>query len=220
MISMAPDRDLRWTCSDQLFTENPIQNLDNVPSGHEKKHLKRERVLHYDRTEITPNPKYLRVVSHSMELTNCKPAPMPSVGRSVKHKLYDDVDFDMLERRLYRGIVGSLQYLSIDRCDVQFETIACAKRDERHDTWQEPQSARVVLMKPGTDYDPHEAFLRVRSESEWAGNAKDRKSQSSLKIEVDWCPLYSASRTHTKHVRTHVAKLSIMPQYQPPVRLC
>ena len=50
-------------------------------------------------------------------------------------------------------------------------------------------------MKPGTDCDPHEAFLRVRSESEWAGNAKGRKSQSSLKIEVDWCPLYSASRT-------------------------
>ena len=38
-------------------------------------------------------------------------------------------------------------------------------------------------MKPGTDNDPHEAFLRVWSDSAWAGDSKDRKSQ-----------LYSAAR--------------------------
>ena len=36
-------------------------------------------------------------------------------------------------------------------------------------------------------------FLRVWSDSGSAGNVKDRRSQSSLKIEVDGCPLYSAS---------------------------
>ena len=56
------------------------------------------------------------------------------------------------------------------------------------------QSARFVLMKPGTDNDPHEAFLRVWSDSAWDGDSKDRKSQSSSKIEVDGCPLYSAAR--------------------------
>ena len=50
-------------------------------------------------------------------------------------------------------------------------------------------------MKPGTDHHPHGAFLRVWLDSDWAGNVKDRKSLSSLKIEVDGCPLYSASRT-------------------------
>ena len=49
-------------------------------------------------------------------------------------------------------------------------------------------------MKPGTGNDPHEAFLRVWSDSGWAGDAEVRKSQSSLKIEVGGCPLYSASR--------------------------
>ena len=29
-------------------------------------HLKREQVLHNDRTEIVPNPEHLRVVLHSM----------------------------------------------------------------------------------------------------------------------------------------------------------
>ena len=74
-------------------------------------HLKRGRVLHNDRTEITPNTKYLRVVLHSMEMTNCKPLPTPSVPGSAKHKLDDDADLDMEECRLHRRIVGSLQYL-------------------------------------------------------------------------------------------------------------
>ena len=71
-------------------------------------HLEHERVLHNDKTEITPNPKYLRVVLHCMRLTNCKPAPTPSAAGSVKHTPDDDVDLDMQECRLYRGIVGEL----------------------------------------------------------------------------------------------------------------
>ena len=51
--------------------------------GTRYEHLKRERVLHEDRTEIVPNPKYLRVVLRSMGLTTCKPAPAPSVTESV-----------------------------------------------------------------------------------------------------------------------------------------
>ena len=52
--------------------------------GMRYEHLKRERVLHEDRTEIVPNSKYLRVVLYSMGLAICKPAPAPSVARSVK----------------------------------------------------------------------------------------------------------------------------------------
>ena len=67
-------------------------------------------MLYNDRTEIVPNATYLGEVLHSMELANCKSAP---VG-SVNHKP-DDADLD---RQLS---------LSIYRCDVQFETNACAK---------------------------------------------------------------------------------------------
>ena len=58
-------------------------------------HLKRERVLHNDKTQITPNLKCLRVVLHSMGLTTCKSAPTPSTAGSAKHKPDDDVDLDM-----------------------------------------------------------------------------------------------------------------------------
>ena len=113
-------------------------------------HLKRERVLHNDRTEIVPSPTYLMVVLHSVGLANCKPPPTSSVAGPVKQKPYDDADLDMLECRLYRGSVGSLQYLSIDRCDVQFETNACAKKEMKQptkaswlDTWQEPSQREL-----------------------------------------------------------------------------
>ena len=84
-------------------------------------------MLHNDKTEIVPDAKYLRVVLHSMELTGCRTAPTPSAAGSVKQTPDDDADQDMQERRLFRGIVGSLQYLPMDRCDVQFETNGCAK---------------------------------------------------------------------------------------------
>ena len=102
----------------------------------------------------------------------------------------------MQECRLYRGIVEGLQHLSIDRCEVQFETNACAKemKQKTKASWTRlkrlarylagTQSARVVL-KPGTDHDPHGAFCET---------VKDRKSQPRLTIEVDGCPLYSVSR--------------------------
>ena len=104
--------------------------------------------------------------------------------------------------------VRRLPHLSIDRCDVQFETNVCAKemKPPTKAPWTRlkrlarylagTQSARVVLRKPGTDYDPHGAFLGVWSDNDWDGNVRDRKSQSSLKSEVGGCPQYSASRKH------------------------
>ena len=158
-----------------------------------------------------PSTKYLRVVLNSMGLTNCKPAPTPSGAGSVKQNPDDDADLDMQACRLYCGIVGSLQYLSIDRlsidpCDVYFEANACAKemKQPTKASWTRlkrfarhlagTQSARVVLVKPATDHDPHGAFLRVWSGIDGAVNVKDRKSQATLKIEVGGCPLFSASR--------------------------
>ena len=79
--------------------------------GMRYEHLKRERVLHEDRTEIVPNPKYLRVVLHSIGLTNCTAAPTPNVAGSVTKKPDNDAELETQECRLYRGIAGRLQYL-------------------------------------------------------------------------------------------------------------
>ena len=126
MISMALDRDPRRTWS------KPISHRKSVyEEGMRYEPFKRERVLHNDRIEIVPNPKHFGVVSQSIVLTNCKQAPTPSVVGSVKQKFDDDAVLDMQERRFYRGIVGSLQYLSFDCCDLHFETNVCAKETKQ-----------------------------------------------------------------------------------------
>ena len=113
-----------------------------------------------------------------------------SVAGSVKQEPDVEADPDMQECRLYRGLVGSLQYLSSDRCDVQFETDACAKEMKQPtegfmDTTETVASMHGRVMKPGTGCVPHEAFLRVWADNDWAGSFTDRKSQSSLEIEID-----------------------------------
>ena len=116
---------------DDLHCTGPGPALDQIPAnisqntlfkiwtvnevGTRYEHFKRERELYNDRTEIGPNAKYLRVVLHSIGLTTRTPAPTPSVAGSVKQKPDDDADLDLQECRLYRGMVGSLQFLSIDR---------------------------------------------------------------------------------------------------------
>ena len=123
LISTAPDRDLTNLSQKIRFK---IWTVYEVGTRYE--HLKCGRVLHNNKSEITPKPKFLRVVLHSMGLPNSKPALTPSVAGSVKHKPDDDVDLDMQEcRDSTVDLLGSLQYLSIDRCDVHFGTHACGK---------------------------------------------------------------------------------------------
>ena len=106
----------------------------------------------------------------------------------------------------HRGIVGRPAAL-VNRCDVQFETNVCAKEMKPPTKAPWTRLKRLARYLAGTQvsescthenleqtYDPHLAFLGVWSDNDWAGNVKDRKSQSSLKSEVDGCPLYSASR--------------------------
>ena len=114
---------------------------------------------------------------HSFGLTNCKPAPTPSVGASAKQNPDGDADLDMQECRLHGGIVRHLHYLSFDRCDVQSETNACAKemKQPTKASWTRLKrlarrlagtlSAKIVLMKLGTDYDPQLTPVDLHSKS-------------------------------------------------------
>ena len=60
-------------------------------------------------------------------------------------------------------------------------------------------------MKSGTDHDPHEAFLRVWSDSGWAGDAKHRERQSiffsKMKSMDAHCIPHLANREHVRAER-------------------
>ena len=135
----------------------------------------------------------------------------------------------MQECRLYRGIVGSLQYLSIDRCGVQFETNACAKEMKQPDeaSWTRlKRFARYLAGTPDSESCTHETWNRSRPT--WRHSCESGRTVIGLEMSRTGkvnrvgnlksmdarCILHHANR---KHARTHVAKLSTMLQHRPPV---
>jgi hypothetical protein len=174
-------------------------------TGDEYEHLKRERRLHDDRAEITPNRKYLDHVVLALNLENAKCVPTPSVAANMHQDESEDASLEFQEARLFRGAVGSLADYVIDRCDAQFgiNNLTKSMKDPKENTMKRlkrtvrylkgTDSARVVLHRPAPDHEDGVAFIRVWSDSDWA-SASDRKSQPSTKIEVDGCPMFSSSR--------------------------
>ena len=72
------------------------------------------------------------------------------------------------------------------------------------ESWESSRrSRRKSRISCARDQDkPRKAFLRVWSDSDWAGSVKDRKSQSRSKTDVDGCPLYSALRKQKARARS------------------
>ena len=63
-------------------------------------------------------------------------------------------------------------------------------------------------------------FLRVWSDSDWAGNVKDSRIQSSSIIEVDVCPLYSASSKQKSCAHSRGGAEYHAAQHRPPLKQC
>ena len=81
MISMAFDRDPRWTWSKPTFHRKTISKSGQCTKwGMRYEHIKCERVLHDDNTCIVPNSKCFGGELQSMVLTNSKQTPTPSVA--------------------------------------------------------------------------------------------------------------------------------------------
>ena len=109
MISMAPDQSQPWSRSGRISRRRNCELYE---------YLKREWRPHADRTEVVPSVKYLPVALWSIGLASCTPVPPPGVVKHASPKDDDNIKPAAQECRPYRGIVGSLQYLAIDRCPV------------------------------------------------------------------------------------------------------
>ena len=94
----------------------------------------------------------------------------------------------------------------LDRCDAQFETNNLARQMKAPTTVSQLQLKRLarylagsaravnVLNRPSDEYEQDVATIQVWTDSNWAGDTVSRQSQSSIKLEVDGCPMYSCSR--------------------------
>ena len=124
---------------------------------------------------------------HMDDVHGTGPRPTPSVAGSVKQKPDEMLSWTCKSAASAVDLLGACKTCQLI---VQSKMNACAKE------MKQPTKASWTRLKRLARYlaDPHEALLRVRSDSDWVGKVKDRKSQSCLKIDVDGCPLHSASR--------------------------
>ena len=183
-----------------------LKEFDIHDLGASYTHLKRGRVLTNLGTRITPNTKYGRAATAAMALTGCKAAPTPSVAGALRDDGEDPyLDDDKIST--YRCVTGTLAYAGIDRRDLQFELNLLSRqmKQPRESGWAlakrvcryicGTEDAYVWLPRPReSDYDYGVCVLDVWSDSDWAGDRRDRRSQSSIVLEIDGCPAFGASR--------------------------
>ena len=68
--------------------------------------------------------KYIRDILRKYDMDQCKPFPTPL---STTTKLDHDLSSTKVNETLYRGMVGSLMYLTASRPDILFATSLCAR---------------------------------------------------------------------------------------------
>ena len=97
----------------------------------------------------------------------------------------DDILLGPQEAREHRGIAARLNYLTVDRADIQFATKELARTmsaPKRGDVAKAKRIARYLLGRPRAvmnfDWQEEAETLSVYSDSDWAGCVATRKSTS------------------------------------------
>ncbi|VFQ80965.1 unnamed protein product [Cuscuta campestris] len=113
-----------------------------------------------------------------------------SVPMSTSTKLDMDVDGKEVDQTLYRGIVGSLLYLTASRPDISYAVGVCARFESKPKESHLIAAKRILRYLKGTQnmglwYAKSNSFELVGySDSDFAGCKVDRKSTSDLLTQI------------------------------------
>ncbi|KAL7606269.1 hypothetical protein Lser_V15G15168 [Lactuca serriola] len=125
--------------------------------------------------------KYIADMLVKYSLSNCKPASTPV---SKTDKLHADSTGIDVNHSLYRGMIGSLLYLTASRPDIMFGIILCARFQAN------PKESHLIAVKrifrylKGTQnlalWYPRDSALELfgYTDSDYAGCNLDKKSTS------------------------------------------
>ena len=130
-------------------------------------------------------------------MDQCKPFPTPL---STTTKLDHDLSGTKVNKTLYRGMIGSLMYLTASRPDILFATSLCA-------IFQcDPRGLHLMMVKhimrylKGRDslclwYPKFKSFDVIGySDANYAGYLEDRKSTSAMAQFIGPCLVSWGSR--------------------------
>lgn len=128
--------------------------------------------------------KYARVILAKVGMMNCKPCASPI---SVKPYVSSSDSLPFSQPALYRSIVGALQYLTITIPDLAYAINHACQHMSAPTVAHVTAVKRLLRYVKGTLDDdlffgPGPFTLQAFFDSDWAGDALDRRSTSSFCI--------------------------------------
>ncbi|XP_019058893.1 PREDICTED: uncharacterized protein LOC109116982 [Tarenaya hassleriana] len=125
--------------------------------------------------------KYARSLVRIFELVGSKSAKTPM---STTTKLIRDEDGEDVDTKLYRGMIGSLLYLTASRPDLCLSVGICARYQAKPKKSHLQAVKRIIKYVKGTvEYDLHytkdtSSELVGFCDADWGGHTDDRRSTS------------------------------------------
>nr|GEV02648.1 retrovirus-related Pol polyprotein from transposon TNT 1-94 [Tanacetum cinerariifolium] len=158
--------------------------------------------------------KYIKEMLKKFGLEDSKPMKTPI---SMETKLMKDVEDESIDNTKYRGMIGSLLYLTTSRPDIMFSVCLCANFQEDPKTSHLEAIKRIFRYIKGTTHlglwYPKRSGIEtiVYVDSDHAGGYVDRKSTSGICTFMGCCltswfskkqTTFAISTTESKYVST------------------
>ena len=136
--------------------------------------------------------KYCKEMLKKFEMENSKPISTPM---STSVKLTEDPKGISIDSKKYRGMIGSLLYITASRPDIQYSVCKCARFQVTPKESHVSAVKRIIRYLKGTTelglwYPKRQPFdLVCFSDSDYVGHLIDRKSTSGTCTSW-WMPCF------------------------------
>ncbi|KAD2805416.1 hypothetical protein E3N88_38793 [Mikania micrantha] len=126
--------------------------------------------------------KYVGDILSRFSMSDAKPAGTPL---AINHGITPDEKGELIDATLYRGMIGSLMYLTASRPDIMFATCLCARYQSKPRVSHLIAVKRIMRYLKGTPalglcYPNDDNFeLTAYSDSDYGGCKRDFKSTSA-----------------------------------------
>ncbi|KAD5318124.1 hypothetical protein E3N88_18070 [Mikania micrantha] len=133
--------------------------------------------------------KYIQDVQKRFSMLDCKPISTPT---QPNHGIEPDIKGELIDATLYRGMIGSLMYLTASRPDIVFATSICARYQSNPKVSHLIAVKRILRYLKGTPdtglwYPKDGNFsFNAYSDSDYGGCKTDAKSTTGGERLVFW----------------------------------
>ena len=157
--------------------------------------------------DIKLDDDYIEAILQEVNMTKCNPAPTPGTAAN-KATFADSEPLTPDQHKVYRRVVGKLQWLSFTRPDISYSTKELARglHQPTEADWKKAKHLLRYLrgtgnytqqLRPTTTLNTSKAVLDmdIHVDADWAGCPSTRKSTTGFVIYILGTPVSFGSRT-------------------------